>query len=443
MTSHSTEPQQPVPGAETSLSDHVRGSGMDRRIERPKWPLKRVAIYVAGAVILGMLVYTLAFGDRSSRLNVQLERLTISTVELGEFQEFIPVNGIVEPIRTISVSPEVSGRVDTIFIEAGSEVKSGDPILSLENTDLRVQTMSRESEYLQQITELQNYRITIEQARLDQQSNLLTLDYNANRSKREYDWNVQLYEQSAISYEEYLLSKEEYEYYVNRKELLLENYRQDSLQREIDLEQNQETMRRIQLNLEQLRRTLESLVVTAPISGQLTSLDTDIGETVGTGQRIGQIDVLDSFKVRASIDEYYLSRITLGLEADFDLAGETYSLIITKIYPEVQGGQFEVDLELTGEASPDIRRGQTVRMRLALGNLSEAVLLARGGFYQATGGRWVYVMEPTGDVATKRSIELGRQNPLFFEVLSGLEPGEQVITSSYDTFGDNDKLILK
>ncbi|UCD38055.1 MAG: HlyD family efflux transporter periplasmic adaptor subunit [Fidelibacterota bacterium] len=435
--------KKPAPREESSLSDQISGSSMDRKIERPKWPLKRVAIYTGGVILLALLVYTLVFGDRSSRLNVQLERLTIVTIERGDFQEFIPVNGIVEPIRTIYLSPEVQGRVDTLFLEPGSMVSARDPILRLENANLRVNTMSQESQYLQQLTDLQNYRITIEQARLDMKTRLLDLDYQVNRSKREYEWNEQLYNQSAVSLEEYLITKEEFEYHIARRELLRENYRQDSLRHELDLEQNQETIRRIQLNLDMLRRTLENLVVRAPISGQLTSLDAEIGETKSIGQRLGQIDVLDGFKVRATIDEHYITRITLGLEADFDLAGELYTLAITKVYPEVQGGQFQVDLEFADKVPPDIRRGQTVRMRLALGNLSEAVLLARGGFYQATGGRWAYVVDPSNEVATRRTIELGRQNPLFFEVLDGLEPGERVITSSYDTFGDNDKLILK
>ncbi len=437
------QPKRQSPPREPRMTDQVSGSGMDRKIERPRWPLKKVALYAAGGLLLALVVYSLVFGDRSSRLNVQRERLTIATVERGEFQEFIPVNGIVEPIRTIYLSPEVQGRVDSLFLEPGSMVRAGDPILRLENANLRVSTMSQESQYLQQLTDLQNYRITIEQARLNMKTSLLDLDYQVNRTKREYEWNKQLYDQSAVSLEEYLISKEESEYHIARRELLLENYRQDSLRHEIDLEKNQETARRIRLNLDMLRRTLESLVVRAPISGQLTSLDAEIGETKSVGQRLGRIDVLDSFKVRAAIDEHYITRITLGLEADFDLAGETYTLAITKVYPEVQGGQFQVDLEFADTTPPDFRRGQTVRMRLELGDLSEATLLARGGFYQQTGGRWVFVVDPSDGFAARRPIQLGRQNPLYFEVLEGLEPGERVITSSYDTFGDNDKLILK
>jgi len=444
MTSQSTtQPNRHTPLKEPRLSSQTAGSGMDRKIEKLKWPLKRVALYVAGGLLLALVVYGFIFGDKSARLNVQVERLTIATVQRGDFQEFIPVNGVVLPIKTIYLDAVQGGRVETIHLKAGSMVEEGDEILKLENASLQLNIMMQETSLLEQLTLLRNTRIAMEQNRLNLQGQLVNVDYQVQRLGRLYNQKKALYDKQLIAFQEYAETKDEHDFYQRSKKLLLETHRQDSILQEMRIGQMENSANRIQENLDLLKETLESLVLRAPISGHLTSLDAEIGESKSPGQRLGQIDVLEGFKVRAAIDEHYITRITPELLGEFDLAGETYRLMITKIYPEVQSGQFEVDLEFAETTPPDIRRGQTVRMRLELGDLSEATLLARGGFYQQTGGRWVFVVDPSGELATRRPIQLGRQNPLYFEVLEGLEPGERTITSSYDTFGENDKLILK
>ena len=438
-----TQPKRHTPPKGPSLSSQVTGSSMDRKIEKPKWPLKRVALYAAGGLLLALVVYSFVFGDRSARLNVQVERLTISAVLRGDFQEFIPVSGVVLPIKTIYLDAVQGGRVETIYLEAGSMVEEGDEILKLENAGLQLNIMMQETSHLEQLTLLRNTRIAMEQNRLSLEGQLVNVDYQVQRLQRLYGQKKALYDKQLVAFQEYAEAKDEYEHYLRSKQLLLETHRQDSILQEMRLEQMERSSQRIQDNLDMLQQTMESLVLRAPISGHLTSLDAEIGESKSPGQRLGQIDVLEGFKVRAAIDEHYITRIAPEQEGEFDLAGETYRLVITKIYPEVQSGQFEVDLEFADRTPPDMRRGQTVRMRLELGKLSEATLLARGGFYQQTGGRWVFVVDPSSGFATRRPIQLGRQNPLYFEVLEGLEPGERVITSSYDTFGENDKLILK
>ncbi len=322
-------------------------------------------------------------------------------------------------------------------------VKEGDEILKLENANLQLNIMMQETSLLEQLTHLRNTRITMEQNRLNLKGQLVNVDYQVQRLGRLYNQKKALYDKQLIAFQEYAETKDEHDFYQRSKKLLLETHRQDSILQEMRIRQMENSANRIQENLDLLKETLESLVLRAPISGHLTSLDAEIGESKSPGQRLGQIDVLEGFKVRAAIDEHYITRIASEQEGEFDLAGETYRLVITKIYPEVQSGQFEVDLEFADTTPSDMRRGQTVRMRLELGDLSEATLLARGGFYQQTGGRWVFVVDPSGELATRRPIQLGRQNPLYFEVLEGLEPGERTITSSYDTFGENDKLILK
>ncbi|UCH62036.1 MAG: HlyD family efflux transporter periplasmic adaptor subunit [Fidelibacterota bacterium] len=444
MTSPTTtKPNRLSPHKEQRLSSQIAGSGMDRKIEKPKWPLKRIALYAAGAILLTLVVYSFVFGDKSARLNVQVERLTISTVQRGDFQEFIPVNGVVLPIKTIYLDAVQGGRVEIIYLEAGSMLKEGDKILKLENANLQLNIMMQETSLLEQLTHLRNTRMTMEQNRLNLEGQLVNADYQVQRMSRLYDQKKALYDKQLIAFQEYAEAKDELEFYQQSRQLLLETHRQDSILQEMRINQMENSVSRIQENLDMLQQTLESLVLRAPISGHLTSLDAEIGESKSPGQRLGQIDVLEGFKVRAPIDEHYITRIESGQGGEFDLAGETYRLVITKIYPEVQNGQFEVDLEFSEIVPTNIRRGQTVRMRLELGQLAEATLLARGSFYQQTGGRWVFVVDPSGGFAAKKPIQLGRQNPLHYEVLKGLEPGERVITSSYDNFGESDRLILK
>ena len=420
-----------------------RAPSMDRPIQKKKWPPKKIAGLAAAGLFFIFVLYTFMFGDSSSKLNVETEKITISTVTRGPFQEFIPVTGTVLPIRTIYLDATEGGRVEKRFIEAGSFVKEGDVILQLTNTNLLLDIMFREAQFFEQSNNLRNTRLLMEQNSLALRRDMVEADYQIRRLERQYQRATELLKGNLVSQQEFEQVKDEYEYQVKRKELALQSFRQDSTFRQMQIRNLESSLERMQANLTVAKQKLENLYLKAPVTGQLTSLNAEIGESKSPGERLGQVDILDGFKVRAGIDEHYLSRIDIGLEGEFDFAGKTYKLTAKKVFPEIRDGRFDVDMEFEGEEPAGIRRGQTLHIRLELGDLAEATLLPRGGFYQKTGGQWVYVMEGSGEVASKRSIRLGRQNPQVFEVLDGLEPGERVITSSYDSFGDIDKLILK
>ncbi len=390
-----------------------------------------------------IVLYTIFFGDHSSRLNVQTERITISTVEQGEFQEFIPVPGTVIPIKTNYLDAIEGGRVDTIFLEAGTYVNKGDSILRLANTNLLLDIMYREAELFRQSNSLRDTRLAMDQNRLAMKAQLLDLDYQIKGQKRVHEENAELVKRNLISERIYLDSKDQYDYLVEKLELTKETHRQDSIFREVQIEQLENGLTRMQANLGIVRQNVENLVLKAPVSGQLTSLYAEMGESKTRGERLGQIDVLDGFKVRVRVDEHYIARVDIGQKGEATYSGQKYLLTIKKVYPEVVNGSFEVDMQFDGAEPEGIRRGQTLRIRLELGDLSEATLLATGAFWQATGGQWVFVLDESENMARKRHISLGRSNPLHYEVLEGLEPGEQVITSSYDNFGEVDALVLQ
>ncbi|MCG3118117.1 MAG: Macrolide export protein MacA [bacterium] len=417
---------------------------MDRQIQKKKWPPKKIALFGGGGLFFLFVIYSFIFGDNSSKLNVETEKITIATVARGPFQEFIPVTGNVLPIRTVYLDAIEGGRVEKIFIEAGNMVKEGDKILQLANTNMLLDIMYREAQFFEQSNNLRNTRVLMEQSRLTLRQQLNDQTYQLQRLKRIYERAVELREKNLVSQQEFEQAKDEYEYRLKQKELAFESYKQDSLFRAIQIEQLESSLQRMQANLDVTKQRMESMTLRAPVSGQLTSLNAEfIGEMKTTGERLGQIDILEGFKVRAGIDEHYLPRISVGLPAEFDFAGKTYNLLSKKVFPEIRDGRFDVDMEFQNETPEGIRRGQTLHIRLELGDLAEAMLLPRGGFYQKTGGQWVYVVDQSGSFAVKRNIKLGRQNPQVFEVLEGLEPGEQVVTSSYDSFGDIDKLVLK
>ncbi|HEX9975397.1 MAG TPA: HlyD family efflux transporter periplasmic adaptor subunit [bacterium] len=416
---------------------------MDRPIKKKKWPVKKIIGLSLILIFAFFIIYTFIFGDSSSKLNVELDRITISTVTRGEFQEFIPIIGNVMPIVTVYLDAIEGGRVEEKYLEAGALVKVGDKILRFGNTDLLLNIMFREAEFFEQSNNLRTTRLLMEQSRLNLLRQLNDLDYQIKKQKRLYERQKELAEKNLIARQEYEQVEDEYDYLVKQKELAGETFKQDSLFRQIQIHQLESSLDRMQTNLEVVKKKLEGLTLKAPISGQLTSLNAEIGELKNPGERLGQIDVLDSFKVRAGIDEYYISRVEVGRTGSFDLSGESYNLIVKKIFPEVREGRFEVDLNFIDGTPPGIRRGQTLHIRLNLGDLKEAILLPKGGFYQRTGGQWVYVLDKFGDYAYQRKIKIGQQNTQVYEILEGLEPGEKVITSSYDNFGDKEKLILK
>jgi HlyD family secretion protein len=437
MDDQATQSVQKKPAVDLSQS------GMDRKLEKKFWTARRIVYISGGSFLVLVLLYSFFMTDRGSRLNVEADKITISTVSKAPFREYTPVNGTILPIETFFLDAIEGGRVEKRYIEAGTFVKKGDPILKLANTTLQLDVMYREALTYQNINDAQNRRLTIEQNTIAVKTQLADAEYQVDRTELAFRRDSALVAKKLISDQDFLQSKYEYESWVRRRILARENFRQDSLMRINQLSQLDGSVARLQANLEMTMHNLENLVVRAPVAGQLTSLNAEIGESKSPGQRIGQIDVLNNFKVRAAIDEFYIARINVGQRGDFDLTSITYSLKITKVYPEVKDGRFEVDMIFDGSTPQGVRRGQTLQVRLELGDLSEAVLVPRGGFYQKTGGQWVYVVDKSGSFAVKRNIKLGRQNPQVFEVLEGLEPGEQVITSTYDNFGDIDRLVLK
>lgn len=438
-----TEKQSLIEGSNGNTHTPPAQSGMDRKLEKKKWPPRKIAITAIATGFVLFVFFFIVLGDRSSRLNVETDKLTVSTVEKGPFQEYIPINGTIQPIQTFFLDAVEGGRVDSIFIEAGSMVKRGDRILKLGNTNLQLDVMYREALMFEQLNNARNTRISIEQNSIQTQRQMTEDSYQLELMQMQFQRDSMLFAKDLIARQEFEQTRDQYQYWKKRKQLSIENMKQDSILRTSQLGQIDASVRRMQANLDMVKQSLSNLVLRAPISGQLTSLNAEIGQSKSSGERLGQIDVLDSFKVRAAIDEFYIARIATGLNGEFDFNNATYTLVVNKVYPEVRDGRFEVDMNFVGEPPQGIRRGQTLQIRLELGDLAQATLLPRGGFYQKTGGQWVYVLDQSGDFAVKRSIKLGRQNPQVFEVLEGLEPGERVVTSSYDNFGDIDKLVLK
>ena len=416
---------------------------MDRKIEKKKYPPKKIIMYSAGAVLFFIIIYSLVFADRSSRLNVEEDKVTISTVKYGPFQEYIPISGTVQPIETFLLDVSDGGKVVQKFVEEGAFVNVGDPILKLDNASLTLNIIYNEANVFQQINSLRSTRLSMEESRLSLQSQLLDVDHNLRLQKTTYENDSVLYEKNLISKIEYQNAKDEYEYLVKKKDLTLETYTKDSVFRALQVDQLEKSVNTLQENLNITKKQLEDLTVKAPIKGQLTSLNAEIGQSIAPGANVGEIDVVDSFKVRAEIDEHYIARVSAGQKGEFSFAGKEYSLVIKTVYPEVKNGRFEVDMHFSGDVPQGIRRGQSLQIRLELGELSNALTIDRGGFYQTTGGQWIFVVDPSGGYASKREIKLGRQNSQEFEVLGGLKKGEKVITSSYDTYGDVDKLVLK
>jgi HlyD family secretion protein len=428
---------------EEVLTNYLTGLvPMDRMLEKKKWPPKRIITYSLSGLFAIIVIYNLLFGDTSSKLNVETEKVTISTVSAGPFKEYIPITGNIIPIKTVYLDAIEGGRVEKLFLEAGTMVEQGDEILQLGNTNLLMDIMFREAEFFEQSNNLRNTRLAMEQNRLNLKSELINLDFQIKMLERDFKRKKELVKENLISQLEFEESRDQYDYNLKRRELAVESYKQDSLFRKIQIGQLEASLSRMQNNLGLVKTKLENLTIRAPISGHLTSLNAEIGESKSRGQRLGQVDVLEGFKVRAAVDEYHLSRIQRELEGEFDFAGGTHKIIVDKIYPEIRDGRFNIDLTFVNSEPEGIRRGLTSHIRLELGNLSEAILLPRGGFYQKTGGQWVYVLDESGDFASKRDIRLGMQNPQMFEVIEGLEPGEKVITSSYESFGDNDVLVL-
>jgi HlyD family secretion protein len=417
--------------------------GMDRKIEKKKWPPKKIATFSAALIFILVVIYLFVFKLSKSTLNVKEERITISTVANGPFQEFIPVIGNVLPVNTVYLDAVEGGRVEKIYVEAGAIVQKGEPILELANTDLLLTIMWREADIFAQSNNLRGTRLSMEQYRLQLNQELAQIENQLIQQKRTFERYQELKKDDLISEHEYELAKDQYEYLLKRKELTVESQKNELEFRQTQVNALEAQLKRMEGNLVVAKEKLENLTIRAPVSGQLTSLNAEIGQSKSPGQRLGQIDVLEGFKVRAGIDEHYIARIEIGRTGDFNLVDQSYRLIVKKIYPEVNEGRFEVDMEFEGRTPQGIRRGQTLHIRLELSDVTEAILLPTGGFYQTTGGNWAYVLDESGQIATKRKIKLGRYNTEVYEVLEGLSPGDKVITSSYESFGNMERLVLK
>ena len=416
---------------------------MDRVIEKKKG-LKMKHLYIAGAIVIfGFFVYQILFAGHESVFRAERDKLTISTVEDGLFNDYITIIGQVEPISTIYLDVEEGGKVEEIYIEEGEMVEEDDIILKLRNTDLNTTIMNSESQLAYHANELRNTQIQIEQQQIQNKQQKLQIDLKVVQAKRRFNQYERLYREELVAREDYLQAKEDYELSLKEQELTYQKMVQDSIFRTNQRTSMDESLENTRLSLQMARERLENLHVKAPVSGQLGLLDAEIGQSISRGQRLGLIHILTDFKINAKIDEHYIDRVRRELPAAFDRSGVNYRLTVKKVYPEVREGQFRIDLVFEGEMPENIRTGQTYHIKLELGQSEKAVLLARGGFFQSTGGQWVYVLNENGTEATKRSIRIGKQNPQYYEVLEGLRPGEQVITSGYELFGENDKIVLR
>ena len=416
---------------------------MDRKIKKKKWTFKRVSLYAVGLLFVSFVLYSFFFADKRSKLNVDLEKITIAEVKYGVFQDFIPVTGQVLPSTTRDLDAREGGIIQSIEKETGEIVKQGDVILRLANSNLELSVLSQQAALYEQINRSTTTRLSLNQNDLNQRQRLAEIDLQINLLEPQFRRFKQLYEKDLVSKREFEEIEEQYKYNLIRKKLTYESYLIDSTARMRQLQELNASEDRMRQSLEGVNMILDNLVVRAKIDGQLATPDHELGQSIVRGDRLGQIDVIGTYKVRVRIDELYLPRVDVGLKGSFTQSGETYGLVITKIFPTITEGRFEVDMEFTDDQPESIKRGLTVRIRLELGNSAQALLLPMGGFYKDSGGNWVFVLDESGNRAVKKDIRLGRKNSEFFEVMGGLEEGQKVITSSYDYFGDNEVLLLK
>lgn len=416
---------------------------MDRVIEKKKWTTTKLLAIAGIFVFLVMLVWLLFIKDNSSRLYVDKNQLAIALVEKGRFQEFIPVDGVVLPRNTVYIDAVQGGIVEEVYVEDGAILKKGEPILKLANANMELSYMDQETRMYDAINNLSNTRISLEQLRYTRQREIIQLQYEIDKVKTDFRRKEQFFKDKLISLKEYEDARRDFDYSIKQLEITLRLRKLDSISGVDQGNQISSSMERMNNNLSLLRRNMDNMSIKSPADGKLSSFIVEIGQTKSAGEHLGQIDLMDGFKLRASIDERYISRVFTGQKAEFDLSGKLYSLQISKIYTDVTNGSFQVDLLFDGPEPEDIKRGQTVQLRVQFSGASDALIVRRGGFFQETGGNWIYVLNPSGEFATRRNIKIGRQNTSHYELLEGLAPGEQVIISSYDSFGGKDKLIFR
>ncbi|HBO25624.1 MULTISPECIES: efflux RND transporter periplasmic adaptor subunit [Culturomica] len=416
---------------------------MDKVIEQKRGLKKKHIPYLIGGALALLFIGWLIFGNHSSTLRVEKDKITIEEVRKGTFNDYIRIMGNVEPIMFFQLSALEGGRVVEKIVEEGAMVKKGDIIVKLENPNLSMEILKSEADLAYQENELRNTLLSMEKEKLSIRQERLQSELTVTRNKRKYDQNKKLYEEDLIAKEDYLTAKEDYETSVENNKMLIERQKQDSIYREIQVENMQESLNNMRRNLKLVRERNDNLNVKAPISGQLGTLSVEIGQSVSSGMEIGKINVLDNYKVVAQIDEHYIDRVRKDLEASLERQGTNFNMKVLKVYPDVKGGQFKTDLCFVGEMPENVRTGQTYHINLQLGQADESVLIPRGAFYQSTGGQWIFVLSPDGSEAYRRTIKIGKQNPQYYQVIEGVEAGEKVITSGYEMYGDNERLILK
>lgn len=429
-------------GTIIDIEGHQTTSIMDRIIEKKKWPPKKIALWAAGVLLIVFVVYRLLFSDLGNSLYIDKNQVTINPVIKGNFQEFIPIDGVVFPRTTIFIDAVQGGFVEEIYVEDGAILKKGEPILKLVNTSMELSYMDQETRIYDAINNLQNSKISLDQNKFLRQREILELQYQIDLLKKDFERKQRFFNEKVISEKEFEDASREYSYSLKRLTITLELKRLDSIASVAQKKQIDQSIARMSNNLGLLNRNIENMVIKSPVEGQLSGFSAEIGETKAAGQRLGQIDMQDGYKLRANIDERYVARVVPGQEAEMEFAGKSYLLNISKIYTDVRNGVFQADFLYSGPVPDGMKKGQTFQLKLRFSSPAEALMLKRGGFFQQTGGNWVYVVDPSGKTAVKRNIRLGRQNTQFYEVLDGLEEGESIITSSYELFGSKEKLIL-
>ncbi len=416
---------------------------MDRAIEKKKWGTKRILTIVGVLALVGLICASYYYTSGNSRLNVDSERISIFEVKEGTFQEFIPINGTVLPISSIYLDASVGGRVEEKYVEDGAHLKKGEAIMRLSNTDLELSLVNQETQVLNLLTQAQIAQTNAQQVTISNRNQMADVELALTEAERLYKLNKKLYDEKAIGSQEYQEAVNNYNYQKQRIELTRQILAQDEVSNNQKAGQDRKTYERTQSALELMRQKVGDLIVRSPVDGQLTSFDAEIGQSKNPGERLGQIDVLTGFKVRADIDEHYISRIFPGLEGQFTISGKPYRLEIKKVYTQVKDGRFQVDMEFIDDVPKGIRRGQTLQTRLALSDETKGILLAKGGFYQQTGGNWIFKLDKDGTTAYRMDIQLGRQNPEYYEVIGGLKPGDKVVVSSYETYDKVQELNIK
>lgn len=416
---------------------------MDIQLEKKKGLQKKHIPYVAGGALFLVLVGWIIFGDHASTLKVDGRGISIGDVTREQFNDFVRVDGQVQPITVVQLSPEEGGIVQEKVVEEGAQVKKGDIIVRLSNSNLDLQILTAEAELAEKQNFLRNTQVTMEQDKLTNQTEKLQYDMEMTRARRAYKQQDQLYKENLIAKEDYLKAKEDYELATQKHALITERLRQDSLSRSIQMEEMELSLANMRKNIQLVHERKENLNVRSQINGELGLLDVVLGQNITPGQKIGQINDLSDYKIEAMIDEHYIDRVKPGLSATFERQGGNFQLTVRKVYPEVREGKFRADFVFTGERPDNIRSGQTYYINLELGQPTESIIIPRGTFFQSTGGSWIFVLDKEGQKAYRRNIKIGRQNPQYYEVVEGLEPGEKVIISSYESYKDNEVLVLE